>query len=192
VLQHAVAAGLDVLPMQFGVVMPDAAAVRDELLAAHAGALRAQLAEHAGRVELDVTLTAPEDAVLRRVIRGDARLAQAVARLRGIDAQAGYYDRIAVGEAVARGVDAERARVLELVLAVLGPLAAGVVTREPRHEEMLADVAFLVERPRAQDFDAAVEELGAQVGGETRVRCVGPLPPYHFVDLALDEEAAWA
>jgi Gas vesicle synthesis protein GvpL/GvpF len=83
VLQHAVAAGLDVLPMQFGVVMPDAARVRDELLTAHAGALRAQLAEHAGRVELDVTLTAPEDAVLRRVIRGDARLAQAVARLRG-------------------------------------------------------------------------------------------------------------
>src|SRR3954470_21252443 len=39
VLQDFVAAGADVLPMQFGVVMPDGDAVRDELLAAHAEAL---------------------------------------------------------------------------------------------------------------------------------------------------------
>src|SRR5947199_2380 len=56
VLQEVVAAGADVLPMQFGVVMPDGDAVRDELLGAHGETLAAQLDALAGRVELDVTV----------------------------------------------------------------------------------------------------------------------------------------
>jgi hypothetical protein len=191
VLQHVVAAGIDVLPMQFGVVMPDAAAVRGDLLAHHAATLREQLAAHAGRVELDVTVRAPEDAVVARVIRGDARLAREAARLRGVGADAAYYDRIALGEAVARGVAAERARVEALVLDALTPFAAGAVASEPRHEDMLASVALLVERARLPEFDAAVERLGEHAGDEAQIRCLGPLPPYHFADLAL-EETAWA
>src|SRR3954454_12470642 len=51
VLQALVAQN-DVLPMQFGVVMPDADAVRDELLVAHGDDLRAELDALTGCVEL--------------------------------------------------------------------------------------------------------------------------------------------
>src|SRR4051794_37525292 len=54
---QAVVAEADVLPMRFGVVMPDAAAVRDELLAAHAEELGVELVACAGCVELAVTVT---------------------------------------------------------------------------------------------------------------------------------------
>src|SRR3954452_105104 len=63
VLQEVVAAGADVVPMQFGVVMPDGDAVRGELLAAHAEALTDQLDALAERVELDVTVTEPQAAL---------------------------------------------------------------------------------------------------------------------------------
>ena len=73
------------------------------------------------------------------------------------------------------------------------PHAVDAVVSEPRHEDMLANVAFLVERGRRRAFDAALEELGALFGDEARVRCVGPLPPYRFVEVMLEPEAgAWA
>src|SRR3954451_24690976 len=65
VLQEVVAHSADVPPMRFGVVMPNADAVRDELLALHDEVLRAQLHEHAGRVELTVTVTSPQEDQLR-------------------------------------------------------------------------------------------------------------------------------
>src|SRR5206468_6342502 len=74
VLQELVTAGVDVLPMQFGVVMPDGDAVRDELLGAHGEALAAQLDALAGCVELDVTVSEPQAALLREVIAADPRL----------------------------------------------------------------------------------------------------------------------
>src|SRR4051812_8235924 len=189
VLQAVVAAGTDVLPMQFGVVMPSADAVCDELIAAHAEILLAQLDEHAGRVELDVTVTSPQDVVLRDVLERDARLAEAGRRLRAAGDAAGYHQRIEFGEAVAAAIEAERARTAAELMARLGPLAVDAAVDEPRHEDMLASVAFLVERRRLDEFDAKLDALG----GERRVRCVGPLPAYHFVELVLDQEAgAWA
>src|SRR4051812_29276833 len=50
-----------VLPMRFGVVMPDARAVREELLAAHCDVLIAELEALGDCVELDVTVTCRED-----------------------------------------------------------------------------------------------------------------------------------
>src|SRR3954471_2600628 len=193
VLQDVVAAGADVLPMQFGVVMPDGDAVRDELLVAHGEALAAQLDALSGRVELDVTVTEPQAALLREVIASDPRLEAATQRLRAAGSSASYQQRIEVGEADARAVEAERHLRATEVVERLGPHVVDAVVSEPRHEDMLANVAFLVERARRPAFDAALEQLGALFGDETRVRCVGPLPAYRFVELVLEPEAGtWA
>src|SRR5690349_9131504 len=54
VLEEAVRRGTVVLPMQFGVVMPDDDAVRRELLAPHGSRLDEQLAAMEGRVEINL------------------------------------------------------------------------------------------------------------------------------------------
>src|SRR4051794_12310892 len=108
VLQEAVTQ-TDVLPMRFGVVLPDEAAVRDELLAAHHDALAAELAACGGCVELSVTVTCPEEALLRAILAADSSLLTA----RGKVDAGGMQARIAFGEQVARAVEAERARVAE-------------------------------------------------------------------------------
>src|SRR3954468_17167303 len=81
VLQEVVAQTRDVLPMRFGVVMPSADAVREELLAPHDDVLRAQLDEHAGQVELTVTVTCPQEAQLRGILGTDLTLRRAAGGL---------------------------------------------------------------------------------------------------------------
>jgi len=181
---QAVVAQVDVLPMRFGVVMPDAAAVRDELLAAHAESLGAELVACAGCVELAVTVTCPQDAQLRAVLAADRSLLQR-------PAEQDVEGRIAFGERVAQGVDALRAETADALIERVRRHVIDAIVDAPRHEDMLASVALLVERGRVKDVEQALE---APAAGERAVRCVGPMPPYHFVDVGLDiqEARAWA
>ena len=180
---QAVVAQADVLPMRFGVVMPDAAAVRDELLVAHAEALGAELVACAGAVELAVTVTCRRDDQLRAVLADDRSLLQ---RPTEHDIEA----RIAFGERVAQAVEVLKMDTAAALIEGVRETIVDAAIDEPRHDDMLANVAFLVERGRVGDFERA---LPAPVDGRT-VRCVGPMPPYHFVELGLELEEAgsWA
>src|SRR4051794_2444179 len=107
VLQEVVAHAADVLPMRFGVVMPGADAVRGELLALHDDVLRAQLQEHAGRVELSATVTCPQETQLRGLLGSDLTLRRAAGALD----RATPSECIAFGEQMARAIETERERV---------------------------------------------------------------------------------
>jgi hypothetical protein len=175
--------------MRFGVVMPGADAVRGELLALHDDVLRAQLQEHAGRVELSATVTCPQETQLRALLGSDLTLRRAAGALD----RATPSERIAFGEQMAQAIETERERVARRVIAAVSDFVVDAAVDEPRHDDMLANVAFLVERRWVAAFDGAMDELARELGSERKLRLVGPLPPYHFVELALDQEAgAWA
>ena len=188
-----VAAERCVLPMQFGVVMPGRDAVRDELLAAHHEALTEQLAAFEPYVELDVRLLCPEDALLRGVLAARPDIAELRTAIADRPADATYYERIRLGELVAQAVADRRRAIEERSVGALEQLAAATERSDPLHEQMLANVAFLVRRDELAKFDDAVERLGQDLGDPIRISYIGPLAPHRFVDLANTTEAgAWA
>jgi hypothetical protein len=182
-----------VLPMRFGVVMPDRAAVAEELLARNEGWLEAQLRVFETYVELNVQAVCLEEALLRAVVKERPHLAELRESLRGRPGPATYYERIRLGELVADGVAEKQEEVAGRVADALGQLAAATKRSEPLHEEMLANLAFLVDRGRIREFDSAVDALGKELGEDLRLRYTGPLPPHNFVDVEAGTEAqAWA
>jgi plasmid stabilization system protein ParE len=180
-----------ILPMQFGVVMPGRDSVREELLEARAEELTAQLEAFDPYVELDVRALCPEETLLRAAVARTPKIEALRARLEGRPADATYYERIELGELVARAVSEQREAITQRIAATLEPLAAATEIGEPLHDDMVANTAFLVERARVSAFDEAVDQLGKELGEDIRMRYVGPLPPHNFVDLAT-EPAAWA
>jgi hypothetical protein len=190
VLQEVVASGC-VLPMQFGVVMPSATAVEEELLRDHEEELVAQLDAFDGLVELDLKVVCPEEVVMRAVVAERPDIAQLSVRIRGRSPDATYYERIRLGELVAQASADKREELLELVVGALEPLALQTDIGEPAHEQMLLNVAFLVERARLAEFDKAVQKVDGRLGAGMRLKYVGPLPPYRFVE-APSGSAAWA
>jgi hypothetical protein len=183
-----------VLPMQFGVVMPSREAVEEELLKANEELLLEHLHVLEPYVELDVRGLCAEHELLQAIVAERPDIARLRASIEGRPVESTYHESIRLGELVAHAVADRRAAIGDHILLQLEPLAAAARPGELLHEQMVANVAFLVERGRVAEFDTAVEELGRELTDpEVRVRYLGPLPPHNFVDLASETEArAWA
>jgi hypothetical protein len=187
VLEAASDQGVTVIPVRFGTVMQDEQAVRDELLDPHADHLEAVLDRLAGRIQVSVKGTYDEQRLMAAVVRESPAIGRLRERLRTMPPDAGYYDRISLGEMVAAAVQRQREADLQLVEERLVPLAVDVRSEAASGTDGAFDIAFLVDRDRLPEFSQGVAALGAELEDRIAVRYVGPLPPYSFVD---DELAA--
>jgi hypothetical protein len=187
---EAVSAQATVLPVRFGTVMHDDDAVREQLLAANGERLAVLLAELVGRVQVGVKGTYQQDELLRGVVAGSPKIAALRRRIEGLPDDAGYYERIRLGELVAAEVERSRDEDLARAFARLEPLAVAARQEGLGTPDAAFNLAFLVERERLDEFSAAVTALIEELGDRVAVRYVGPLAPYSFADVELAAEAA--
>jgi Gas vesicle synthesis protein GvpL/GvpF len=173
-----------VLPMRFGVLMPTADLVREQLLEPHASDLAAQLRELAGMLELHLRALYVEKSLMREVVEGNPKVAAMSESLRDLPADAAYYERIELGQEVSQAVDAIAMQDTAEILEKLEPLATAIVVNERGDERVACDAAFLVAQDDLQGFDRAVDELGRRNDGRLRFSYTGPHPPYSFVELS--------
>lgn len=185
VLESALESGT-VLPMRFGVVMPDDESVRGELLAPHRERLEAQLDEMDGKVEINVKGIYEEAAILQEVLAENREAAQLRESIRGQPEDATYYERIRLGELISQGLDLKRAEDERGIVDRLLAHSVAVEVGGAVHERMAVNASFLVEQKRLEDFDRAVDALGEEQAGRIRLRYTGPLPPHSFVELTME------
>lgn len=182
VLEEAMEASV-VLPMRFGVVMPDEETVHDRLLAPFAETLEAQLQEMDGKVEVTIKGIYDEEAILREAISESREISELQETIRGKPEAATYYERIRLGELIAAALDEKRGAAAPRIIDRLAPFAVDVRPGEPVHERMAVNASFLVERARLGEFDRVVDETGAEYAGRIQLKYTGPLPPHSFVEL---------
>src|SRR3954452_22668170 len=162
VLQSVIAQSC-VVPMKFGVVMPSREAVETELLEAHRELLEEHLRVLEPYVELDVRGLAAEHELLQAIVAERSDIARLRAAIEGRPVESTYHESIRLGELVAHAVADKRAEIGERTPAQREPFAAAAHPGELLHDQMVANVAFLVERDRVTEFDAAVERLGRKL-----------------------------
>lgn len=184
VLEEAFAEGI-VLPMRFGLVMPDGDGVRRELLERHREELLSQLERLDGKVELRVRASYDETALMREVVLEDPEIARLREALKDQPEDATYYERIRLGEMVAQAVERKREHNSQRILDALEPLSLALDVSELSHERVAVNASFLVERARIEEFDRAVDDIGRRESGRMRLKYTGPLPPHSFVELSV-------
>ena len=190
---EALAAEATVLPVRFATVLPGDRAVVEQLLEPQAARLTALLRSFAGRVQLAVKGEYDEEALLRDVVRDNPAVQQLRERVRSVPEAAGYYDRIRLGELVSAAVARRRERDQQAAFDALAPHAEATRANEPRGANGAIDLAFLVARDNVDAFGAPVRALAEALGERVKLRYVGPLPPYSFVDeQSVGEVPAWA
>lgn len=185
VLEEALERG-PVLPMRFGVVMPDESTIRDELLESHRGELDEQLDAFADKVELRVQGLYDEATVLREIVAENREVAQLRDFIHDKPQDAAYYERIQLGELITEALTAKREDDEQWILDALAPHAAAVEPGKLVHEHMVVSASFLVERERQAKFDAALEQIAADQHPRIAFKLTGPLPPHSFVELSLE------
>jgi gas vesicle protein GvpL/GvpF len=189
VVVESLATETTVLPMRFGAVVRTADAVVDELMAPYHDWFSGALAELTGRAEFVVVGTYVRDAVLREVLEEEPEAGRLRERVRELPDDAGYYDRIRLGELIVQALDGKREKDNAALAQAIAPHAAAVAPRQAVGDDTAADVAFLVSTADLPQFEDAVEDLGRHWAGRIRLRMLGPLAPYDFVPPAPDEEA---
>jgi hypothetical protein len=185
VLERALENGV-VLPMRFGVVMPNEGSVRNELLAAHRQELEAQLDEMDGKVEINIKGIYEEEPILREALAENPEIAELREAIQGKPEDATYYERIRLGELVAQALTVKRAEDERQIVDRLLACALSVEVGQAVHERMAVNASLLVERDRLEEFDRAVDQLGEEQAERMRFKYTGPLPPHSFVELAME------
>ncbi|EKX66420.1 GvpL/GvpF family gas vesicle protein [Streptomyces ipomoeae] len=171
-------AGGPVLPMRFGSVAPDDAAVAG-VLTERAEHYRERLGALEGKVEYNVKASHDEEAVLHRVMGENSEL-RALTEANQRAGGGTYEDRLRLGEMVVAAVQNREAEdAVELQRALES--AAEDVSVGPDSTGWLANVSFLVDRGSAEVFLAAVDQV-RKSHPHIELRVNGPLPPYSFVE----------
>lgn len=189
---EAVAALGTVLPMQFGVEMPDDDTVRHELIESRGDEIRPLLERFDGLLQLTVAVDLIEQEALKEVLRRDPDLVALRDHVQRAAPQDRHSAEVRLGEAIAAALDVLRAGVGDGVVDRLAPTAGAVSLGEVRGALQAAEIFLLVERDRQSELDATVTTLREDLAPLASVRYVGPQPPYAFLDAASSGELAWA
>ncbi|NYI05062.1 GvpL/GvpF family gas vesicle protein [Allostreptomyces psammosilenae] len=164
------------LPLRFGLVAPDDAAVKAELTE-RAEHYQQRLRELRGRVEFNLKVGREEESLLREILLDTPRARELNDAIRaGQDTQ---ETRMALGELVAQEVQARQEAFARDVVDALRPVAHREFVSPAKDD--LVNASFLVDHDRAEEFAAAERKLADQYGEDYRFRLRGPLPPYSFV-----------
>lgn len=178
----ALAARGPVVPVRFGSVMRDRQEVVELLLAQDEDRLAGLLEELTGRSQFNLRGSYQESAVLAEVVAEDPEVAALRERTRDLPEDAGYADRVRLGELVARAMEAKREVDAQIVLDAVLPLCTAHRIRPGGGVDHVLDVALLVDDDRRGTFEETLESVAEGVHERVRLRLMGPLAPYDFVE----------
>lgn len=176
-----------VLPMRFGVEADSEAALLHHVVDADEWGTR--LHRFDGLVQVSIDAMHREEAAIREVARRDPAISQLKQRLGPADDGRDRPVRLELGERVSHGLEGLRREDAAALMRWLQPFAREVVDRT--QEGQLLQAAFLVERRRREEFDAAVAAAREELP-RIDIRYVGPQPPWAFLEHAPEGEGAWA
>ncbi len=169
--------GYTVVPVKFGTLLESKDEVRALLHQRH-NHLTGALASMKDKVEIDVAATWDTARVLQEIGQ-ETEVLQAKERM----VHGGpptVAQQVRLGQMVKASMDRRRSVYRGQMGSFLGPVAMDMLENVLISDEMVMNIAFLVERSRQLEFDAAVQRLDSLFRNEINFRVVGPLPPYSF------------
>ncbi len=174
-----------VLPAAFSTIAEDEAMVT-RILAREHDRFVDLLAGIKGKMEVGLKAIFEESVVCGQIVEKYGPIRELKAKIAHLPPERSYYQRIEIGRMVESALKQERESYRKEIISALTPLAVNVVTNLAWNDRMILNGAFLIEQQRAGDFDRQVEQLATKHGDKIRFKLVGTVPPFNFVNLAID------
>ena len=181
------------LPVKFGTLLSEVDVKK--LLAQSKYDLEEALARVDDKVELEVLAMWDPQRVFAQIAQ-HPQIAALRSQAEGRTPEEVQQLQIAVGVLVKQLLDATREAYASKIRQALSDLACDTELNVVVNDQVVANIAFLLPRSRQAEFDKRVEALDHEFGGQLLFKIVGPLPPYSFstieVEQILPEDVAWA
>jgi len=166
-----------VLPVKFGTVLTTSDEVHSLLSQGHSQFVEA-LVWIQDKVEIEVAATWDKHQIFQE-ISTEPEIIRASKAIAG-RGQPTLQEQIQLGRMVKASMDKRRSGYRERMINFLASVAIDVQPNPLVSDEMVMNVAFLVDKSRQEEFDDCVKQLNDLFHNQINFRIIGPLPPYTF------------
>lgn len=97
-----------------------------------------------------------------------------------------YAGKIKVGELVQKAVEEKKKREAKELLEALRPLSLACKENQMYGDMNLVNAAFLVSKENERAFDNKMQELEKAYGTRKKLKYIGPVAPYNFVEIVVN------
>ncbi len=193
VLERAMAE-YTVLPVRFCTIAEKEEIIVEKVLKARYQELLDLVDEMKGKIELGVRVRWTNlDAIFAEVVEENKEIKAIKEALIGErNEQRKYAGKIKVGQLVQKALEEKKKREVEELLDALRPMSLACKENQIYGDMNLVNAAFLIAKEKEVEFDRKVQELEKAYGERKKIKYIGPVVPYNFVEIVVNwSEPSW-
>ena len=180
-----------IIPMSFGTVFRTDDDIREVLKSIYPS-LKDVLKQMSGKLEFGLKVSWDRDHVIEELKRTNDEIARFQQELSRKHLQSTYFARMQLGRMIDKAMAEKAAEYVKEIYDGLRLACVASRDNKPIGDKMILNAAFLLEREREAEFDAAVNVIAKTFGDRLNFKYTGPWPPYNFVNIRLKLERGTA
>lgn len=176
-----------VLPVRFCTIAEEEEVLREKVLKARYQELADLLKEMEGKIELGIrAMWTDLDAIFAEIVEENRDIKSIKESLLSENnEQRKYAGKIQIGQKVQKALEEKKKREAEELLEALKPFSLDWRKNQVYGDMNLINAAFLVHKEMEQVFDNKMLELEKAYGKRKKLKYIGPIAPYNFVEVVI-------
>ncbi len=177
-----------VLPVRFCTIAENEAMIIDKVLKNRYQELMDLLQGMTGKIELGVRARWTDlDAIFAEIVEENKTIKTLKeALLHEKNEQRAYAGKVKVGQLVQNALKEKRNSETEELLAALKPFSLACKENQIYGDMNLVNAAFLINQEQESAFDSKMQELEKVYGERKKLKYIGPVAPYNFVEIVVN------
>ncbi len=176
-----------IIPMSFGTVFRTDDDIREVLRSIYPS-VKDVLKQMAGKVEFGLKVTWDREHIIEQLQREHEEIHRFHQEITRKHLQSTYFARMQLGRMIDKALAERSAEYVREIYEALRAICVASRDNKPIGDKMIMNAAFLLEREREAEFDAAVNRIAKKFGDRLNFKYTGPWPPYNFVNIRLKLE----
>jgi hypothetical protein len=180
-----------IIPMSFGTVFRTDDDIKEVLRSIYPS-LKDVLKQMSGKLEFGLKVTWDRERVIEELKRDHEEIHRFHLELTRKHLQSTYFARMQLGRMIDKAMAERSADYVREIYDALRHICVASRDNKPIGDKMIMNAAFLLNREREGDFDAAVNKIAQKFSDRLNFKYTGPWPPYNFVNIRLKLERGTA
>ena len=174
-----------VLPVRFATIAENEEKVK-KILGNQYHKFKDLLNRMKDKKELGLKAIFKEDVIYKDILEKYKEIRLLKEKVAALPSKKTYFKMAEIGEMVEAALQKEKKIYKEDILDTLSPLVVEVKTNNTYGELMIINAAFFIEKHKEADFDQSVNELDAKYGSKLKLKYIGKVPPFNFLNLIIE------
>ena len=174
-----------VLPVRFATIAEDEEKVK-KILEKEYSKFKDLLNKMKDKKELGLKAIFKEDVIYKDILEKYKEIRILKEKIASLPSEKTYFKKAEIGEMVEAALQKEKEIYKKDILNTLSALAAEVKSISSYYELMIINAAFLVEKYKEAEFDQKVNEIEAKYSSKLKLKYIGKVPPFNFVNLVIE------